>query len=151
VGSTFSIDIAVNLTDSPITSGAVDIGWTPGVLNLDSVVLGSALTVFTSTGTIDNLAGTVMNIQGGNFGSLPSIFTMATLNFTYQGINNAMAMIDVIGLDGTFAGTWTIGGITPAVFDPHSGATVSAVPVPPALVLFASAIAGLGVSRRRKV
>ncbi len=153
IGNTFSMDINV-LLDAGITAGqtVTDITWDPTILSLNSVNI---------TGFGSNASGPALPTNGGSYqinfidfsSAYSGAFTLATLGFNYIGPGNAAISLNPIfpSLANLNQGWQILGQTTGIAFDTINNATVSAVPVPPAMLLFASAIAGLGVSRRRKV
>jgi hypothetical protein len=148
-GDTFDINIAVN-TDENAGSGAVSLEWNPSdVLTLDSVTIGPGFSLF-GTPDIDNTAGSVTDIIGtGNPGSSNTgDYIFATLEFSYNG--PAGSAIDITSLTSFIGGFTSVPTGADIDFDSVSNATVTAIPIPPAIFLFISALAGMGVIRKRK-
>ena len=152
VGGSFSMDINV-LLDAGITAGqsVTNITWDAGVLQLSAANI---------TGFGADASAPALPTADGSYqinfidfsGSYTGGFTLATLVFDYIGAGNALIALDpVFPSAANFNTGWQVSGNTTGIsFDTINNATVSAVPLPPALLLFASAIAGLSVASRRK-
>jgi len=150
IADSFAIEIRVDTTENA-GFGAMDLSWAPGVLSLNSVIAGPTFSLF-GVPTIDNIAGNVTGIFGAAapFSNNTVDYLFATLNFVYTGDGSTGTSIDVTGLTAALGGWSEVGTGLDITFGTVTGATVSAVPVPPAFLLFASAIAGLSISGRRK-
>lgn len=147
VGNTFSIDILVNTSEQAGTA-AVDLTWNTGLLTLSSVTLNSAAFNPFGAATIGANTATILALASAGSNNIGD-YLFATLNFIYTG-GGSVGSIDVTGLTSILGGWTEVGSGDTILFDTVSSATVSAVPVPPAMLLFATAIAGLGAVRRRK-
>jgi len=161
--TTFSMDINVAL-DSGITAGQAytDVLWNPNVLTLESVstLLGPGLNVASSTLLPANTGATQLSMLDlvvfpvmHNTLAMTGSFTWATLTFSYNGPGDALIeLAPVVSSENTGLGWSKFGSTDDILFGTVNNATVSvsAVPVPPAFLLFASAIAGLSISGRRK-
>ena len=173
VSNLFSMNINVLFTDEeldPITGFSTGVGitaglsrteitWNPNVLSLEGFT--SPLSQSPSTTTILPTDQGFFNLQildidftqtpfPGPNGNMTGEFTWATLNFQYIGPGSAAINLNPIVAAGSGDGWLVTGSPTDIIFDTINNATVSAVPVPPAFLLFASAIAGLSISGRRK-
>lgn len=160
VSNLFSMDINVVL-DAGITAGLSRsiITWDPTVLMLNGFT--SPLSQSPSTpDTLPNNTGSFsLQILDLDFtqtpfpapnGNMTGAFTWATLNFSYVGPGNATITVDPVLAAGSGDG-WLVTGSSTDIDFANATATVSAVPVPPAMILFTSALAALGFSSRRKL
>lgn len=149
-GDTFSI--FVRATDMPVTySGAVDVDWTDGILQLNSW---SVFTPFDeiSLGAPVTTSNSISNLNGGVFLGTPvsGAFNFAQLNFT--ALTPGGTPLNLTAIESVFG--WTDDTGNPITFDNVFGATVTVsavVPLPAAFWLLGSGLLGmLMVARTRR-
>lgn len=141
--------------DTGITAGGAitDITWDAGILQLDSY---STLAPLFDLGPIAATSGGFAQLRLSDLltsGVMNGAFTLATLNFSYIGPGTASILLDPLVPSANVGEGW--GTLVPAgnqdiIFGTINNATVSAVPLPPALYLFTSALVGMGFIGRRK-
>lgn len=146
----FSLDVIGLGFVSNVDGGGVDLSFNPATLNVLSVTIDEGvwdLGVGISTGTIDNVAGTVNGISVNAWSNVTGDFTVATIEFQVVGNIGASSNLTLAEYA---LNPWASGGsaINPTFVD--GNINVSAVPVPAAGWLFASGILALTSLTRRK-
>ena len=145
----FSLDVVGQGFVSNVDGGGIDLSFDSSVLNVLSVTIDEVvwdLGVGISTGTIDNVAGTVNGIAVNAWGDVTGDFTVATIQFQAIG-----------GLWSTSGLTLTEYALNPwasdgsAINPDYINGSVSIVPVPAAVWLFGSGLLGLLGFARRKI
>jgi len=147
LNSIFTIDVVGE--GFPITEGGgFNLAYDPSILNVNSVSIDGAFWTFVNVlGTIDNVLGTLSEVQVSDF-SFPGIsgdFIVATIEFHAVGLGTSN-----LTLTNSVGNPWAYDGspITPLSFVSGS---VTVVPIPAAVWLFGSGLLGLvGVARRKK-
>lgn len=135
----FSLEIIGTGFVDIVDGGGVNLSFDPSVLNVLSVTIDDLVWDFaTSTGTIDNVGGTVDGIAVNAFSSVTGDFTVASIQFQAIGTGGSSS---ILGLTEYALNPWASGGsqITPLSFA-GGNVNISAVPVPAAVWLFGSGL-----------
>lgn len=139
-----------------VEGGGVSFSFDPAIVNVLSVSIDTSVwTFFSDTGTIDNVGGTVTDIVVNEFSSSPSgSFTVATLELQAVGLGSSLLDISESALNPWSSMELFDGGaLSPAVRPGFADGlvNVSAVPLPAAAWLFATALLGLvGIGRKAR-
>jgi len=150
VNDSFTLNIIGTSFSNNVDGGGLDFSFNSSVLNVASISIDENvwnLGAGISTGTIDNVLGTVNGISVNAWSDVIGDFTVASV--TFQAIGSGIS-----GLSLSEWGTnpWASGGslINPDYVN-ASVTAVSAVPVPAAVWLFCSGLTGLiGFAKRKK-
>lgn len=156
VGNTFTLDVVGrNFTDGSggTAGGGLTIDWDPNVIDLSGGLAGLNITFggdefFAPPPTYDQTAGTLDFSVSSLNGVAASDFDIAVLTFAALNPGTTTTGITVSALD-----VWPdFSGLVDVVpTGVGANVTINPVPLPPAVFLFGSALAGLGfVGRRRK-
>ena len=149
VDDIFTIDVIGTGFVSNIDGGGVNISYNASVLNVLSVSINEVVWDFgfgISSGTTDNVAGTVNGITMNAWSAVTGDFSVASIQMQAVGAGDSFLSLSEYGLN-----PWASGGalINPSFVD--SSVTVSAVPVPAAVWLFGSGLIGLiSIARKKK-
>ncbi len=147
VNDVFSLDVIGLGFNDIVDGGGVSFSYDASVLNVLSVSIDESVWDFgfVSTGTIDNVAGVVDGIMVNAWSPVTGDFSVASV--TFQAVGNG---VSGLLLSEDLFNPWASAGslINPGYVD--AVVTVSAVPVPAAVWLFASGIIGLlGLVKRK--
>jgi len=140
VGSTFDIDI-VGTDFAELAGGVIDLGFDPGVIQINTVNVNDTLFAFIPDGGAQGAPGSWLGI-GFDVDVIvddpiaTGAFSIATINLTL--LTGGGSALSILGTSEFFS-------TTVELFPATADATVSAVPVPPAIWLMAS---GLGLLLR---
>lgn len=147
VGSTFDIDI-IGTDFTELAGGIIDFGFDPGVIQINSVNVNDTLFAFIPDGGAPGAPGSWLGI-GFDVDVIvddpiaSGAFSIATINLTL--LTGGSSALSVLGTSEFFS-------TTVEIFPTTADATISAVPLPPAILLMAS---GLGlllhIGRKRGV
>jgi len=142
--------LSLDILGSDFTStsgGGVNLFYDASVVNVLSVSIDNTVWNFTnSLGTIDNSSGEVSDILVSVFPSLIATdFTMASIEFIAVGEGTTSLL-----LTDSILNPWSVSGMRLDPLFLEGSITVSAVPVPAALLLFISGIATLTFTAKRK-
>lgn len=149
LGSAFSVDILGSNFPDDTLGGGLSLTFDPIILELTSVSFTTSdFTFFNVPGTIDNVNGTLINLNVSDFlGLNGGSFQIATLEFLALGVG-----ISTLELTGISNSPWGFGTppvvITPINFQTAS-VNVAPVPIPPALGLFGLGFATLFGFRKK--
>lgn len=145
----FTVNVVGNDFLSNVNGGGVNISFDSSIVNVLSVTINETVWDFgglgISTGTIDNLNGTVDGIMVNTFTSVIGSFEVASIQFLAVATGNSALSLTEYALN-----PWASGGnaINP---DFVAGeVNVSAVPLPAAVWLFGSGLLTLAGLTRRK-
>jgi hypothetical protein len=163
-GATFSVDIWAYGLPPDTVGGALDITWNSADMTLNSVYLATTDPTDSNNqflGNWDPVSSFFTGIDQVNASSIDGLFVgsftgvsgdqpIARLNFTLgTGVTNSVLTL----AEAAVGGQWATDGANPMTFsNTYTGAIINpvVVPVPAALWLFGSGLAGLaGVARRR--
>lgn len=136
-------------TSGGSAGGGLLIGWDPTILDLDSYVIDPAgnFDEYLAPEPVESASSLAFSVAS-YFGTTLSDFSIATLTFLFVGTGTSNTDITVSALD-VWADYDGLINMTPTGVD--GSVTVNPVPLPPAVLLFGTALVGLGfVSRRRK-
>lgn len=141
-------EFTVNIIGTEFTGGTdgggVNVTYDAAVLQAVSVTLDPVWNIFASSGTIDNVGGSITGIDFATFNSLPSSFLIGTIRFNAVGVNaTALNLSESFGIGG-----FALGGQAQTVT--FTGGSVTVVPLPAAWSLMLGGIAPLGWLLRRK-
>lgn len=147
----FTVDIVGTGFVGNVDGGGVNLAFDQNVFNVLSVSIDESVWNFgstgISTGSIDNVTGTVDGIMVNTFADVSGDFVVATLEVQAVGLgDNSLFQLSALGIN-----PWASSGslINPSFSD--SSISVSAVPVPAAIWLFGSGLIGIiGMARRKK-
>ena len=144
----FSLDVVGLGFVSNVDGGGVNLSFDPSVLSVLSVSIDDLvwdLGVGNSTGTIDNVGGTVNGIAVNAWSAVTGDFTVATIEFQVIG---SIGFGSSLALSEYALNPWASGGsaINPII----ANGSVSVVPVPAAVWLFGSGLLALTSLARRK-
>jgi hypothetical protein len=154
LGASVSIDLLMDFSDNPTLGGGLDIIYNATALDFlsftfDSTFLGVTDSSFSCPGaascpSIDQ-ANTVFNIAFGNFSGLGGPYIVGTLIFnTLTPGTSLLSTAETTGPAGPFVSVFT--------YQPQSvtylGTSITTVPIPAAIYLFASGLLGLFASSR---
>ena len=148
--SVFTLNVIGTGFVDNVDGGGIDLSFDPSVLNVLSVSIDTVVWDFTtSTGIIDNVAGTVNGIAVTALSSVTGDFSVASIEFQAVGIAglNTDLLLAEYALN-----PWASGGsnITPLSFV-NANVAISPVPVPAAVWLFGSGLLTLlSVARRKR-
>ncbi len=156
VGSTFTLDVVgrnFDIGSGGSNGGGLTIDWDPAVIGLFGGLSGLNITFagdqfFASPPTLDVGAGSLDFSVSSLNGVAATNFDIAVLTFEALNPGTTTTGITISAIDvwPDFAGTTDV--VPTGV---GANVTVNPVPLPPAVFLFGSALAGLGfVGRRRK-
>jgi len=154
-------DAAGGYTGTGVGGTPLDFSWNPNILNFNSVTFATGWDNpanplgFSFPGTADNVAGTLTGFAAGNTSAnliSSANFDIATLVFDVASVGtSAFSYNFVTGNPWFQANLFTPIDSTQVTLNTGSITTVSAVPLPPAVLLFGSSLLGLlGVNGRRK-
>lgn len=153
VGDNFSLSISGSGFTSNVDGGGVNFTYDRNILNVTSVTIDGAVWDFggagISTGSIDNVAGTVDDIMVNTFGAVIGSFDVASIQFLAVGAGTSALNLTEYALN-----PWAGGGalINPTMVDGSlTVLAVESVPVPAAVWLFGSGLLALIGMTRRKV
>jgi len=139
LGDTFSLAIA-GTEFAGTEGGGAAFTFDQTILQVNSVTVDSIVwDVFTSSGTIDNVTGSVDGITVAAFVDPGANFAVATIEFTAIGLG-----VTTLNLAENPLNPWASGGsqINPTLL--NGSVTVTAVPLPLTLWLFGSALGIFG-------
>lgn len=130
------------------SGGGLSIGWDPAILALSSRNLTFPGDLWGGNpGTLNASAGTLTGLSVASFTGTPlADFDIAELSFSFLGVGSTSTNIGISTLN-VWADFDALVDMTPNAVG--GSVTVSAVPLPPALVLFGFGIASLGAFSRR--
>lgn len=144
----FTLDVIGTGFVSNVDGGGVDLSFDSSVLNVLSVTVDDLFWDFaTSTGTIDNIGGTVNGIAVNAFSPVTGDFTVASIQFQAigpGGSNSALTLAEYA------LNPWASGGSLINPTFTGGNVNISAVPVPAAVWLFGSGLIALASLTRRK-
>lgn len=154
LGASVSIDLLMDFSDNPTLGGGLDVIYDGTALDFLSFTFDSTFTSVTDSSfscpgasgcpSIDQ-ANKVFNIAFGNFSGLGGPFKVGTLIFnTLTPGTSLLSTAETTGPAGPF--------VSASTYQPQSvtylGSSISTVPIPAAIYLFASGLLGLvGFSR----
>jgi len=149
VNDTFTLNIIGSNFISNVDGGGASFSYNPTVLNVQSISIDENtwdLGAGIRTGTVDNVLGNVDGISVNAWSAVTGDFSVASVTFVAIGAGTTD-----LTLSGWSMNPWASGGglLNPDYLD--ASVTVSAVPVPAAVWLFASGIIGLTGMMKRKV
>ncbi len=147
VNNVFTMDVVGVGFTSNVDGGGINFSYNSSVLSVLSISIDEYVWDFgagISTGTIDNVAGTVDGISVNAWSNVTGDFSIASV--TFQAINEGTTglLLSEWGFN-----PWASGGsaINPDFVD---GQVISTVPVPAAVWLFGSGLLGLlGLAKRK--
>ena len=156
IGQDFVADAGTGATQGSY-GGGLDLAWDASILELAGVnrtVASGTFTpfagdqLFASDGVIDNVAGTLTGLSVASFFSGTGLadFDIAELVFTFVNPGVTPTQVNISNID-----VWTDGSHLVDVVPIGVGGsvTISAVPLPPAVLLFGSGLLGLiSIGRR---
>lgn len=163
-GAMFSVEIWAYGLPADTVGGALDITWNSADMTFDSLEYATTDPADSNgfpgpwdpvssffTGVDQVSAGAIDGLFVGSFGGVSGDAPIARLNFTLgTGVSNSVITL----AEAAVGGQWATDGGNPTTFtNTYNGAVVNpaAVPVPAAIWLFGSGLAGLaGVARRRR-
>lgn len=152
IGQSFSIDIVGDFTlAETIEGGGVDLSFDASVVNVTNVTVNTALFDFFSlSGTIDNNSGTVSDVVFNTFAGASGNFLIATVDLTALTAGSTGLILTESFLNPFSSAS---AGDSLAVDFQPGNVTVTAVPLPAALVLMLSGLAPFGwlIRRNRRV
>ena len=143
VGDVFSLDIGgTEFTMTP-DGGGINLFYDQDVLNVLSVSIDETIWDFEvgiSTGVIDNSTGSVSGIMVNAWSDVGDAFIIANVEFQAVGAGAA----DLV-MSEYLTNPWASGGMLINPDFAQSTVTINeaVIPVPPALILFASGVVGL--------
>ena len=146
VGSTVSLNlVGTDFNSGSLDGGGINFTFDASVVEVTSVTVDTSIwEFFSSNGTIDNVAGTVNDIQFNSFQSRTGDLLFATVDFLVIGTG-----FSPLGLSEFLGNPFATGGqVYPGVVFSQD-ASISNVPVPGAVWLFGSALGLVGWLRRR--
>lgn len=138
---TFSLTI-MGSAFPEIVGGGLNLDFDPAVVQIDSVAINTTVFDFyTAEGSLDNLVGTLTDTSFNTFAGVSGSFDIMTIGFTAvgAGVSTLMLSESSIAVFSDSSGN-TIGD---QISYETATITVSAVPVPAAIWLFASGLIGL--------
>ena len=146
IGLSFPSNGSGNVADG----GGVNLSFDPSVLNVLSVTIDELVWDFgvtgISTGTIDNVAGTVNGIMVNASSNVTGDFTVASIQF--QAVGAGLSSTGIT-LSEYALNPWALDGS--AINPTFVNGNVTVVPVPAAVWLFGSGLLCIvGVARRKK-
>lgn len=137
----FTLDIIGTGFVSNVDGGGVDLSFDASVLNVLSVTVDDLFWDFaTSTGTIDNVGGTVNGIAVNAFSPVTGDFTVASIQFQAIGLDGSSSALTLAEYA---LNPWASGGSQINPTFTGGNVNVSAVPVPAAAWLFGSGLIAL--------
>lgn len=152
VNDVFTINVIGTGFVTNVDGGGVNISYNSSVLNVLSVSINEAvwdLGVGISSGTTDNVAGTVDGIMVNAWSAVTGDFSVASIQMQAIGAGDSYLSLSEYGLN-----PWASGGalINPSFVDSSiSVEAASPVPVPAAVWLFGSGLIGLiSIARKKK-
>lgn len=150
-GDIFTLDVVGLGFISNVDGGGVNISFDPTKLNVLSVTIDELVWDFgptgISTGTIDNVSGTVNGIMVNAWSNVTGDFTVASIQF--EEIYGGAYANSTIGITEYALNPWASGG---SMINPdfvNGSVSTSAVPVPAAAWLFGSGLLALTSIARR--
>lgn len=147
-GATFSMDlVGTGFNSGDLDGGGINFNYNANVVHVSSITVDTVTwEFFSDNGTIDNALGEVTGIQFNSFQPRSGDLLFATVEFMAVGSGISLLGLSEF-LDNPFA---TGGELYPDLtFNRNGSITVSAIPLPGAVWLFASAIGLAGWLRRR--
>jgi hypothetical protein len=150
VGDTFIMTIVGNSFTDGSSGGGLDISWTAGILNLQSINRTFPGDMkFGQDGTINNTAGTLSDLSVSSFdGTDNTSFDIAQLTFLALAPGSSTNTITIDSVD-----KWYDYDFNPISPDPATiggSVTVNAIPIPSTVLLLGGGLAVLVGLRRRK-
>lgn len=151
-GSQISLSIMGNYGGpAELAGGAINLDFDPQILQLTSSTIDLSTADFgSSSGIVDNVNGQVSGIAFASFWGLTGEFVIADLVFDVIGNGlSSLTMSDAV--DPVYQWLnydYSAGPFGDTVSPVFTGAQISAVPIPAAGWLFASALAGLFLRRK---
>jgi hypothetical protein len=153
IGNTVSVALKGQDFTQTIEGGGVNLSFNPAVLQLNSVAVDTTTwEFFTTTGTINNTAGTLTDLTFSSFAGRSGSFSIAQLIFQTTGVG-----ISPLTLTESTLNPFASGG---ALLNPPSGPQgvsftnaniqVTAVPLPAAIWLWLSAMGGVFYVGKRR-
>lgn len=147
-GATFSMDlVGTGFNSGDLDGGGINFTYDASVVQVTSITVDTVIwEFFSDDGMIDNVLGSGIEIQFNSFQSRTGDLFFATVEFIAVDVGTSLLGLAEFG-GNPFA---TGGQLYPGLAFAQSGSiTVSAVPVPAAAWLFASALGFAGWLRRR--
>ncbi len=156
LGSNIVVDIIGTDFTGGTSGGGIDLSWDPGILSLSNVDTTPFPLdkTFGQDGVLDSVAGTLRDLSVSSLGTTAATsFTVATLTFQTVGTGLSPLNLEL----GSFAqpgfDVWTDANgaqVNPTFADGSATVSPSAIPLPAAVWLFGTGLAGLfGVARRK--
>ena len=150
VNDVFSLEIVGADFIGNVDGGGINISFDSNVLNILSVNINESVWDFgglgISTGTIDNLNGSLDGLMVNTFSDITGDFVVATIEMEAIAEGSSLLALSEY-TQNPWASTGSL--INPDFVD--ATVNVSAVPLPAALWLFGSGIAGLLCAARRRI
>lgn len=143
LGATFTLDLIGTGFAGGTDGGGVNVAFDASVLNVLSVSLDPIWDVWADTGTIDNSGGSITGIDFSTFSSMPSDFTIGSIQFQAIGAGaSGLSLTESFGIGG-----FALSGEPQTVSFLDGSISVTAVPLPAALWLMLSGLTALGILR----
>ena len=151
LNNVFTLDITGSDFDVNVDGGGVNLSYDPNIVNVLSVSIDESVWDFGSqgvdTGSINNTVGTVNGITVNAWSEVTDDFVVASVDFIAVGSG-----VTDLTLNEFYFNPWASTGNSINPFFQAGEVTVSSVPIPGAVWLFASGMMGLiGLSKRKKM
>jgi len=151
LNNVFTLDITGSDFDVNVDGGGVNLSYDPNIVNVLSVSIDESVWDFGSegvdTGSINNTVGTVNGITVNAWSEVTDDFVVASVDFIAVGSG-----VTDLTLNEFYFNPWASTGNSINPLFQAGEVTVSSVPIPGAVWLFASGMMGLiGLSKRKKM